>query len=236
MGLGSASSLGSTEHAVTWEREAAAAVLSLAPRALLSRRAAGHVWGLVEKAPRPIDIVVPADRRVIVPRGCSVWRPTDLRRSDESLSKGMPTTTVARTICDLAAVETQVDELIELIAIAVQRRLTSLDAIRACAERMGRFHGSARLRRALEELDGRPSDSVAERIFYQRLAAAGISPDRTLYPLLDATGRTVAVLDMAYLRERIDVEVNGYLFHATPGNRCVTTTAAMRYWSWDDRG
>jgi len=199
-----------------WEREAGAAVLSLSPRALVARRSAAYLWGLIERTPRPIELVVPADRSVRAPSGCTVSRSTSLLRCDASMARGIPVTAVPRTLCDLASAPIGFDDLVESIAVAVQKRLVTLDEVRVYAERLGPFRGSVRAREAIEALSGRRTDSAAERALLTDLTVAGIPPDETLYPLHDETGRLVAVLDMVYLRAKVDVEVNGYAFHATP--------------------
>lgn len=185
-----------------WEREAAAAALSLSPRVLVSRRAAAHLWGLLDREPRPIELVVPTDRRVITPAGAMVWRSGSLLRADKAFLNGVPATTTPRTLCDLAAVVSDLDELIEIIAIAVQRRLVTLEQIRTRADGMsvtGAFSGSSQLRKALDALEGRRTDSTAERVLLGSLTVGGIPPDETLYPLRDEAGQLVAVLDMAYM-------------------------------------
>ena len=87
---------------------------------------------------------------------------------------------------------TDLTELIEAIAVAVQRWLVTLDEARARAERLGAFRGSARLCQALNALEGRRTDSTAERSLLKELTAAGIPPDATLYPVHDRAGRLVA--------------------------------------------
>jgi hypothetical protein len=201
-----------------WDREVAAAVLSVSPRALVSRRSAAHLLGVLEPPPRPLEIVVPWDRRPQAPAGALIWRTTTLLRSDSALARGIPATAAARTLCDLASV-VSLDELVELIATAIQRRLVNLDGIGKRAAQMGRFHGAESLRGALDALRGSPTDSAAERLLLGALTTAGVPPDATLHPVHDRSGRLLAVLDMAYLCEQVDVEVNGYRFRSTPAHQ-----------------
>jgi hypothetical protein len=114
---------------------AAAGVLSVSPRALVSRRAAAHLWGLLEHPPQPIELVVPADRSVRPPAGCTVWRTAGLLRADSARAGGIPATTVPRTLCDLAAVVGDVAALAELVAVAVQKGLVTIAAVHERAER-----------------------------------------------------------------------------------------------------
>ncbi len=77
-----------------------AAVLACGEGALLSGRAAGHLLGLLKgPAPTP-DVTAPKQRRI---QGITTHRPRTAHSLDATTWHGVPTTTVPRTLTDLAA-------------------------------------------------------------------------------------------------------------------------------------
>ena len=76
-----------------------AAVLAGGDRAVLSGLAAAHLLGLVKGRPPPPEVTAPTERRV---RGI-VTRRARLDRSDRTLWRGIPVTSVPRTFVDIAA-------------------------------------------------------------------------------------------------------------------------------------
>ena len=77
-----------------------AAVLAAGDGAVLARRAAGHLMRLLRGAPRPPEVIARNERRI---KGVKVERCRRLDPRDTALFNGIPTTTVARTLVDLAA-------------------------------------------------------------------------------------------------------------------------------------
>lgn len=78
-----------------------AAVLACGPRAALSHRTAAHQWGLIRYY-GPIEITAPTAHRR---RGITVHR-SPLTDAEITHQYGIPTTTAARTLCDLAGILT----------------------------------------------------------------------------------------------------------------------------------
>jgi very-short-patch-repair endonuclease/predicted transcriptional regulator of viral defense system len=78
-----------------------AAVLAGGPGAVLSHRAAAALWGLVESAPSVADVLVlrSADRR----RRFRPHRVRSIPSGDREVVDGIPCTSVARTLVDLAS-------------------------------------------------------------------------------------------------------------------------------------
>jgi hypothetical protein len=77
-----------------------AAVLAAGDEAVLARRAAGHLMRLVRGAPPPPEVIARNERRI---EGVKVKRNRGLDPRDVTRWNGIPTTTVARTLVDLAA-------------------------------------------------------------------------------------------------------------------------------------
>jgi very-short-patch-repair endonuclease len=132
--------------------------------------------------------------------------------------EGIPCTSPARTLLDLAAVVTM-PELEEAIDRAVAGRLIDMAALlarlgRPVAERGRTRRGEARLRAAVTHLGylGAPSPSVLESKVLRLLAKAGIRPR--------SCERRVQIDGFHYridveLADRVGLEVDGYAFHAT---------------------
>jgi hypothetical protein len=77
---------------------AMAAVLACGPEAVLSHRSAGALWGLM-RWPRTLEVTAPSERRV---PGVHTHRSRNL--TERTTHYGIPTTTAARTLLDLAKV------------------------------------------------------------------------------------------------------------------------------------
>jgi hypothetical protein len=82
-----------------------AAVLAYGPGAVLSHRSAAAVWGLASQGRRRIDVTAPRGRQGSE-RRAGIWvHRCKLTAEDTTTRNGFPITTVARTLFDLAEVE-----------------------------------------------------------------------------------------------------------------------------------
>jgi hypothetical protein len=100
---------------------AMAAVLACGPRAVLSHRSAASLWGLIRHH-GSVDVTVPCNHRH---PGVTVHR-SRLRDTDITIHYGIPTTTPARTLLDLADILDPA-ALARAVNDARLRHLTSLD-------------------------------------------------------------------------------------------------------------
>lgn len=80
-----------------------AAVLACGPSAVLSHRDAGAHWQIRRAGRAAIDVTVPRGRKY-VHAGLTIHRPRVLLPDERTVHDGIPVTTVARTLLDLAAV------------------------------------------------------------------------------------------------------------------------------------
>src|SRR3954470_13528173 len=76
-----------------------AAILACGRGALLSGRPAAHLWGLIKGSPPSPEVLAPTERRV---SGITVRRARPYWSQDGTECRGVPTTTVPRTLVDLA--------------------------------------------------------------------------------------------------------------------------------------
>ena len=121
------------------------------------------------------------------------------------LSSGIPVTTVARTLVDLAAV-LGVDALARACHEAGVLHGTTPAQVEAVLARRPSSPGAGRLRRVLHG-DVRVTLSTLEKRFLARLKAAGLPLPVTNRP---AGGRRV---DCRWPAHRLTVELDGYQYH-----------------------
>ncbi|MFL5843199.1 MAG: type IV toxin-antitoxin system AbiEi family antitoxin domain-containing protein [Solirubrobacteraceae bacterium] len=180
-----------------------AAVLACGNGALLAGKTAGWWLGLVDGDPPPPEVVARTERRV---PGVQVVRCRALGSEDGWVHRGVPVTTPARTLVDLAAV-LPLDALSTAAHKAgIGYRTTPAQVSMELAKRP-----TARGRRNLEIVIGRRAYvtlSKLERRFITRLREAGLKgPDETNRP---AGGRRV---DCRWYVPPLTVELDSFTFH-----------------------
>jgi very-short-patch-repair endonuclease len=124
-----------------------AAVLAGGPGAVLSHAAAGALWELRASAATRTDITVRRTGRGTRP-GLRIHRPRQLSSTEVTTHLGIPVTTPARTILDLAAT-LQRRPLERLLDQAENARLTDVACLAALARAHPGHRGAGRLLRAL---------------------------------------------------------------------------------------
>jgi putative AbiEi antitoxin of type IV toxin-antitoxin system/uncharacterized protein DUF559 len=186
-----------------------AAVLACGPGAVLSHRAAAAVWGL-----RP-------DNRtrwdVTVARGGGRHQATfdahqcRLDPRDRTERSGIPVTTPARTLLDLAEVVPR-DHLDRALENAIRLRLHDLHALDDVLARHQGRRGRGPLQRALEEIRPERANTRSE---LERLALELV--DRHALPRPEVNGDAEGhEIDLLWRAERVAVELDSREFHLTP--------------------
>jgi very-short-patch-repair endonuclease len=196
--------------AASFEMNAWIAVLAAGPNAVLSHRTAGKLHGL-DGTPPPVrfDVSVPADRRPRnVPRA-NVHR-TALPDEDVGLCRGMPVTSLARTLVDLART-LPIETGSRVIADALRTGRVSVEVLQRRVAALAGCVGVDRARHALANADPK-LESVLERELFALLRRAGLSPIAQYTVTLG--GRFVARVDMALPSIRLAIEADGYATHA----------------------
>lgn len=133
----------------TREQRWAAAVLACGPSAVLSHRSAAALWALTEMDPTVIDVSV-AGRGKRTRPGVRAHRPARLEAKDTTYHRGIPVTTVPRTLIDLAVV-VSARSLERLIDEAEYLRLLDGEALEHALDDTSR--GALRLRRVMSRHD-----------------------------------------------------------------------------------
>ena len=190
--------------------ECLAAVLAVGPGSLLSYQSAGWLWGLWTSSPKPIHVTATVTRHHPTPKGLVRHRARNLVVADRALVDGIPVTSVARTLLDLAW-KLRSDQLRRVLARAEDLKLLDLEAIHSVIERNRGHHGVKRLRYALATYE-RPiwSRSEFERRFVERLVDAGLPRPATGW---NEVGHEI---DVYWPEQRFGVELDSF---ATHGNR-----------------
>ena len=178
-----------------------ATLLSYGDDSTLSRYVAIALHGL--GAP-PSEITVAVPREVRAQRGVhSHFLSMPLERDEVVIRKGLRTTSIERTLLDLAAIGEPVERL---VAEAVAKRLTSIARLQAYVERRAGARGVRRLRRCIE---GNQMRSLVEKEFARWLDTQGFEPPIFNEPFGPFT------LDAVWPAAKLVVEIDTYETHGT---------------------
>jgi very-short-patch-repair endonuclease len=190
-----------------------AAVLACGPGAVLSHRSAAALWGIGEFGHGRVDVTAP-NRRGRHPSGIEAHRNGSLSGGDSIRVRGIPCTTVERTLLDLAAV-IPIWQLRKALAEAEVRRIIDLSALRALLRRSRGRRGVARLRLILDELhpETRRTRSDLERMFLSMCSKAGL-PTPEVNVSLHVSGRRLKP-DFLWRDAGLIVEADSRRFHDT---------------------
>jgi very-short-patch-repair endonuclease len=207
-GLWRISGAPATHHGV-----AMAAVLAHGSTALLARSSAAWLWGIPGHRLEPVDVL----------QGRGIDRPviggTHTSRcvgdEDATVRDGVPATTPARTIFDLAGAQHPLRTRRDLNNLTA-RGLLDLDVLDAALDRLARRgrSGIAVMRRLIEELEakGCPAGSNLELVVEELLETAGFRQLRRQLPLYDQAGY-IARVDFGDPSSRLALEVDSDRFH-----------------------
>ena len=185
-----------------------AAVLACGPGAVLSHRTAADALGIAPRATPLIEVSIPTRVRRSRP-GITIHRPSDLRPEDVTIIDGIPCTTPARTLIDLAAV---VDDpaLARSIEATERLRLFDLKAVEEQLARATHRSEAGRLRAALTAYtEPPPTRREFERRAFEVFAEAGLSR-----PAVNVLVGTLEV-DFCWPDRRLIVEADSWEFHKT---------------------
>jgi hypothetical protein len=191
-----------------------AAVLAAGDGAALSHRSAACHLCLISWAPARVDVIVPRSGQR-ARSGIRFHRPKVYGPEDRFIADGIPCTTVARTLVDLAAVlkHHQLERAIEQAELL---RVLDVDAIAEVLGRIARPRGVRNLRRCLgdERLDAGLTQSANERRFLRLCIRAGLPRPALQHPVEIAPGLWHKV-DFAWPEARLAIEIDGGAVHTT---------------------
>jgi very-short-patch-repair endonuclease len=178
-----------------------AAVLACGKGAALSHQTAAAVWELRQVGSGAIHITVPGDGGRKRRAGIKLHRSATLTAKQVTREHGLPVTTPARTIIDLART-LNADELERIVDLADHRGLIDFAALRSTR--------SVSLKAVLRAYNPAPTRSELERAFLRLCDKHGIERPET-----NAIVEGVLV-DFVWRDRRLVVEVDGYTYHRAP--------------------
>lgn len=186
------------------------------PSAVVSGPAAGRLWNLRRMGDRPVLVSIPQDERVDASQRFQVHRTLDLPAVDViERPDGIRITAPARTAFDLGRYLDD-DALASVVEQLLDRRLTSLDELRATNNRLARQGraGSGRLTRVLDfRGDAQPLQSDLEHRFEAAIVAAGIAMPVRQHSIRLRNGQVIR-FDFAWPELKLAIEIDGEHFHA----------------------
>jgi predicted transcriptional regulator of viral defense system len=184
-----------------------AAVLAAGRDAVLSHRTAAALWGIRESARRTIELTAPREVRR---RGLTVCRAV-LPPDEVTVHDGIPVTTPARTLLDLAAV---LDE--HKLARAAERaealRLTSPTTLQDLTARYPRRAGTPNLKRLIEDDRIVPATTAND---LERRFLTFLDANELPRPLTNESLDPNTTPDFRWPEQRLIVELDGFETHGT---------------------
>jgi very-short-patch-repair endonuclease len=183
-----------------------AAVLCIGKGALLSHHPAAVLWGLRPPPAHDMHVTVIA-RDARGPAGIHVHRTRHLHQSDARSRHGIPTTSPARTLLDLATQAPQRD----LDRAVNEARVTKLVSDTSLTEQFSRYphhRGTRALTRALLH-EPAFTRREAERRLLELIRAARLPEPQT------NTHVNGYEVDMFWPDQRLIVEIDSYAFHSS---------------------
>jgi hypothetical protein len=178
-----------------------AAVLACGEGALLCGRAAGYLFGALKGLAPPPEVTAPTVRCV---RGVKTRR-SRVDQRDATTLRGIPVTTLPRTLVDLAAI-LDLYELARACHEAGVRHRTTPAQVEAVLQRRPNSPGAAKLHQILRG-EVPVTLSKLEKRFLELLREAGLPPPRTNRP---AGSKRV---DCRWPAHGLTVELDSYRYH-----------------------
>jgi very-short-patch-repair endonuclease len=184
-----------------------AAVLACGPEAALSHGSAAALWGFGSDPPGLVETSVPPDKRCRRP-GIRAHRRAALRPGEITKHEGIPVISPVRTLIDQATLlsparlERSVNEADKLDRVAADALYSALDDYRGVP-------GVAPLRKLLDPLHFRLSDSILEQAMRPLARTAGLPVPETK---VRVNGYEV---DFFWRELGIVVEADGLRYHRT---------------------
>lgn len=187
-----------------------AAVLACGEGAALSHRSAASHWGLLDTQSALVDVTARRSREGTP--GIRLHTARSLAAHDTTTHEGMPITSVARTLLDLAAT-VRPDRLERALAQAERLQLYDHAAIEDVLRRSNGHRGRAALTKATAQ-EPKLTRSDLEAIFLSLVREAGLPEPQTNLPLT-ALDHLRQDPDFYWPTYRLVVETDGWETHRT---------------------
>jgi len=217
-----------------------AAVAAL-PTAVVSHESAADFHGIGDAHSASVAVTVHSSTTHVFP-GVTVHRTRDLHDSHVVSIDGLPTTTLARTVIDLAAIvhPLRTESLIDRLVLDRRLTLEQLQSVFVDVAKKGK-PGSSVVRELLEARSGEPHPmSKLERLGLKLIREAGLPEPRLEYPIPWDPRRR---FDVAYPSSRLVIEWDSRRWHtaadAFERDRSRDRQVVLHGWrllrfTWDD--
>lgn len=185
-----------------------AALLACGDRACLSHISAAAVWGILEPEGGPVAVTIVASNSGRRRSGIEVHHSRDLVARDLSIHEGLPLTSTARTLLDLAGrLDTRSLERVLDEALMVRKSVTRSQVLDILGRANG--HAGASMLRAFmaRRSNSKITHSQAERKCLELIRKARLPEPQTQVNL---AGYKV---DLLWPDHRVVFEIDGYTFH-----------------------
>lgn len=180
-----------------------AAVLACGDHAVLSHMSAASLWGMVNGWGSPLEVTAPIKRSR---PGIRTHRCTTLTRRDRTHNLGVPVTSRARTLLDIAS-DLPEAKLRRIVNDGRRDGLLRDAAIKELLERQPRHPGATRVGALLDSARKAPTRSELEDRFLAFIAEYDL-PQPLVNVQLNGTE-----VDFLFPEHRLIVELDGWAFH-----------------------
>ena len=201
--------------APTWAQQVMASCLAGGRDVVASHRTAARHWDLVGRSGR-IQLLVGGERLVRL-AGVETHQTLILPPMDRTVHRGIPVTSVARTLVDLTVGQDPV-AVGRWLDDAMRRLGLDPRELRSCIARLagpGRPHPSALVQALSERWEGfDPGDSALEARALLAIARAGLPRPVQQHPVRRPDG-SWAFIDLAYPDAMVAIELDGWEHHST---------------------
>lgn len=198
---------------LSWEAKALALTMYAGKGSAISHHAAAYLHGLDGfRQPQTIDLLVPAHVQ-IKPGGVRVHRTREPFQIHE-VDKLIPTTSLARTLVDLAEKTPKTDLEIALNC-AWRKQRTIGPWLRNYVSKLRRTgpRGLDTLMEMVDRLDGSGLDSGLEVKVMRALLRTNLPPFEKRHVVREKDSTYVMRLDFAWPKQKVALHVDGYAFH-----------------------
>ena len=184
-----------------------AATLACGPGAVLSHVSAAVLWGLLDDNRSRTDVTAGRERHQR--RGLVVHRARHLLDEDRATRDGIPVTSVARTLLDVA--QTAPRRLERAFEAAERARLLDMRAMESV---LARSHGHRGLKRLAPLVAQQRGPAPEIRSHFERRFLRAIERQGLPRPLVNATVEGLEV-DLCWPEHRLIVELDSAMYHHT---------------------
>ncbi len=204
-----------------------------------SHRTAAALHGFRRYPAGALELTTHRDLRA--PQRVTLHRVAVFAPRDVVVVRNVPTTSVTRTLLDLAGVESLPD-LRAATDEALQRKWTTVARLAAAVKFGPRARGLVNLRQLVREYEGGdgPTESELEARVFECLEEAGLPRPRRQRGA-QVAGRRYR-LDFCFVEQQVIIEADGYATHSSAeaferdrarNNRLTARGFRVLHWTWD---